>query len=358
MSTDQQRNEALVHESARPRSRRALLTGLLGGAAAWAASSIGRATPVSAANGDPVTVGAQNLTGTQTTLISSATQSISVLWGNSTANTGSGVGLRGDSASQGGSGVWGNSTGTGVSGTSDFGTGVRGTSNSAIGVRGTSGSSTAIIAAAGVVGDSSSGHGVWGISTAKMGVYGSSQQSTGVLGETQADLQVGVRGVANGTNSVGVRGDAAKGRGVLGLSTTGRGVHGESDSGWGVYGRSDTSHGVHGVGPGATAVGVYGESSAGVAIQGKTTSGYALSTNGRLKLDKISGVATIAAGQTAVTVTPGVDVTTTSFVLLTPKANIGSRSTWYTTDTTANTITVRISASRTVSTPVAWLLVN
>lgn len=56
--------------------------------------------------------------------------------------------------------------------------------------------------------------------------------------------------------------------------------------------------------------------------------------------------------------TPALDVTTTSFVLLTPKGNLGGRSLWYTTDATANTITIRVSSAVTANLAVGWLLLG
>jgi hypothetical protein len=53
----------------RPRTRRALLAGALGGLAAWAASAAGRADPTAAAAGDPIRMGQFNKAGgTSTTL--------------------------------------------------------------------------------------------------------------------------------------------------------------------------------------------------------------------------------------------------------------------------------------------------
>ena len=65
-----------------------------------------------------------------------------------------------------------------------------------------------------------------------------------------------------------------------------------------------------------------------------------------------------ATGATSVTVTPDVDVTSSSFVLLTAKANIGKRSVWFTTDTTNDRFTIRISSARAKPTLVAWLLLG
>jgi hypothetical protein len=46
-----------------PRSRRALLAGVLGGAAAWAAAAAARVNPAEAAVGDPLLIGRDNHTG-------------------------------------------------------------------------------------------------------------------------------------------------------------------------------------------------------------------------------------------------------------------------------------------------------
>ena len=85
--------------------------------------------------------------------------------------------------------------------------------------------------------------------------------------------------------------------------------------------------------------------------------GVALRTLGRLKFST-SGVATINAGATSKTITPGVDVHPGSFVLLTPQANIGTRALWFTTDGPNERFTIHMSPSRGVPTKVAWLLVG
>ena len=136
------------------------------------------------------------------------------------------------------------------------------------------------------------------------------------------------------------------GTGVFGLSS---GIYVASPSKTGVYGR--TTH------ADANARGVWGESDAGSGLYGKTSTGYALQTVGRLNIGT-SGVASIAAGTTTKVVAPGVDVSTGSFVLLTPAADIGTRRLWYTKDIGADTITIHLSSSRTSPTKVAWLLLG
>lgn len=171
---------------------------------------------------------------------------------------------------------------------------------------------------------------------------------------------------ANGTG-VGVRGDSAAqaGRGVWGRATGARsssgvpvGVDGEATAG-GVAVRGlasgDSSVGVVGAGKDT---GVYGWSPAGVGVAASSNDGIALSVRGRMQVDRIAGVASIAAGQTSVTIAPGVSINAASFVLLTPKANLGSRSLWFTTDSANNRFTIRMSASRPAATKVAWLLIG
>jgi hypothetical protein len=409
-----------------PRSRRAVLAGALAGLGATVASAIGHVAAVDAANGDVVHVGDQALTGTQTTIISSATESISVLWGNATSASGTGVGIRGDSASPFGSGVWGTSPGTGVKGTSDIGTGVRGTSNTGIGVRGTSGPGTGIVGIASVVGDSDTGTGVqgesnsgtavrglgfhgvgvYGYSSSEAGVFGNSSKGPGVLGEGESNHGVwgkttngsgagvfgqtvssdgssaGVRGISfplsgptkgvigesRSPDGIGVEGFAkattGPAAGVLGLARTpiGFGASGlnlaTSGDAVGVRGSTSSPTGRGVVGSATGGQGVRGEATSGVGLFGASSTGFALRTNGRVKADKVSGVATIGVGKRSVTVTPGVDITAGSFVLLTPRTDIGARRLWFSTDPTNNRFAIHISSARVRTTAVAWLLLG
>jgi hypothetical protein len=151
-------------------------------------------------------------------------------------------------------------------------------------------------------------------------------------------------------------------------SGSGKGITGSSGSGYGVYGQSTSAIGVFGYSGTATAV--RGDSPSGVAVWGVTTTGIglegtadqpggqALHTSGRIRADQVSGVATIAAGHTSVTLTPGVDVVGASFVLLTPMTKLSGRDLWFTKSTTANSITIHLSSARPVPTKVAWLLLG
>lgn len=160
---------------------------------------------------------------------------------------------------------------------------------------------------------------------------------------------------------------------VVGIATSGQGVVGRSESSAGVQGYSDTDAGVNGFGffgvwaagdgygifgTTAAGAGVHGQSDTGVGGSFHSNSGNALWTSGRLHLEKVSGVATIAAGNTSRLVTPGTNLTAASFLLLTPRGNLGGRDLWYTVDAGANTFRIRISRSRSRPLKVGWLLID
>jgi hypothetical protein len=111
---------------------------------------------------------------------------------------------------------------------------------------------------------------------------------------------------------------------------------------------SGTNHGVWGQSDSPAGVGVYATNPGG---------GPALQAVGRTKLST-SGVATITAGSTSKTITPGVNVTSSSFVLLTPKVKLSGRDLWFTTDASGNKLTIHMSSSRSSGTKVAWLLLG
>ncbi len=157
------------------------------------------------------------------------------------------------------------------------------------------------------------------------------------------------------------------GRAFIGFGggQTGIGVTGRSDEGHGVYGESDTWIGVQGDGPvrgvvghSPEGIGVEATSDSGIALATRCFAGYALQTAGRVRLGSVSGVATIRAGSVSRTVTLEVPVTTRSFVLLTPHVDIGSRRLWFTKNTTARTIRIRMSSPRSTPTMVSWLMLG
>jgi hypothetical protein len=102
--------------------------------------------------------------------------------------------------------------------------------------------------------------------------------------------------------------------------------------------------------------GVHGTATTGTGIVARSNSGIGLHVSkGRIKVSQVSGVATIKKGKKSVTVKPGVDINGKTFVLLTPMANLGSRSLWFTRSGTKDSITIRMSSTRGGPTKIAWL---
>jgi hypothetical protein len=176
-----------------------------------------------------------------------------------------------------------------------------------------------------------------------------------------------VAGFSDGNYGVmGITSSAISHAGVLGQGNVGPGVEGLSPTGTGVLGYTGgavptrrTNTGVHGyAGTNSAGTGVVGDAPLGVGVRASTVSGYAVRSSGRVRFDKVSGVARIDAGKTSKTIIPGVDVSSSSFVLLTPKANLGGRSLWYTTSTSGNKFTIHLSSARGSATLVAWLLMR
>jgi hypothetical protein len=177
---------ASIQPETKSPSRRALLAGALGGLGAWAASAIGRASPVRGADGDAVVVGGENMATTPTGF---TTSNDGALYGRT-----NGIGY----------GVLGNSKdGDGVVGTSDSGIGVSASSSASIAVESIS---LATNQPASVGRSINNSTGVLGVSgshvpsaRAKTGVYGYAEQdifASGVLG--QSPFGVGVRGKTTG----------------------------------------------------------------------------------------------------------------------------------------------------------------
>jgi hypothetical protein len=370
-------------------SRRALLAAGLGSAVGFVAAALGRPRPVYASNNDPMTLGITNLASNPTTLLVTTASidavdiEISGLAStavHAVATGGSGVGVHAEA-----------SNGTAVRAVSDSGNGVDAWSQTSDGIQGRTYQS----GRAGVIGygnadgaygveGSSTGIGVFGSSASSIGVSGVSTNWIGVAGSSGSTFAVYGEANGSGSGAIGVHGTSAAGVGMLGKSRAAAqpgaigwsggnstGLQGFSNDNTanppapraktGVYGQAKqdaTSRGVLGVS--GSGDGVRGEATSGAALRGTASSkaGYGVRSSGRLRFEKVSGVATILANQTSVVVTPGTDVTTESFVLLTAKANIGTRSLYFSTDATNDTITIRMSSSRTTATPVAWLLLS
>jgi hypothetical protein len=163
-------------------SRRALLAGALGGIGVWATSAIGRASPMQAANGDPVVLGSGNLATALTGITNTSAGSTTL----HCSSTGAGTGVSG--SSQSGFGVRGESSGIGVSATSHR-----------------------------LVQPASLGQSL-GNSTGVLGVSGSSAPT--------AKPKTGVYGYANQDNTSSA---------VYGLSPLGVGIRGHTSSGYAGY---------------------------------------------------------------------------------------------------------------------------
>jgi hypothetical protein len=217
---------------------------------------------------------------------------------------------------------------------------------------------TALSVGGGTTGIRASGglEGVNGLTSAGYGVRGQSQTSYGVFG--QSDSVAGVYGESYyGAGAVGASrafGDPLPGApaktGVFGYAaqdSDARGVHGQSTSGRGVFGQATTGQGVRGYA--TTGSALYGSTSS-------AKSGYALRTVGRVKLEKSVGIATVSAGSNRVTVTPGIDITSTSAVVATLQGSAGGKTTVHrvSVSTTGDTFTIYLTANATASVRVAW----
>lgn len=323
------------------RPRRAVLVAALGGVAAAVAGAFARPDVARAGSDGDVVLGALNTTTQQTTINSSSAVGFRA--------TGTNAGLEG----QGGlAGVFGFSgAGKGVNGMSDTSYGVYGQSTSSTGVYGESSSNT------GVVGTSSSSIGVSGTSPTGTGVAGSSGSGIGVVAFSNATNRPSGRGWSAG-DSTGLQGysgadspPAAPAKtGVFGYAVQdadARGVHGQSTVGRGVYGQATTGQGVRGYA--TTGSALYGSTSS-------STSGIALRTVGRVRFEKSAGLATVAAGSNHLTVTPGIDVNSSSAVVATLQGSAGAKTTVWrvAVDTTANTFTIYLTANATLNVKVAW----
>jgi hypothetical protein len=281
-------------------SRRALLAGAIGGLGALAASAIGRASAVRAADGDAVTVGG-NFSGLNVTSI---TNTSTTGTGFSGSANGTGYGVYGSSTSGpgiygysgNGQGVWGESINSTQAATvghaNNSGTGVLGYSGNisvpaAKGKTGVQGYANQDGTAYGVYGESSLGTGVYGSSNSKFGVVGTSPSGgvsgtstngTGVYGSS--GISVGVRAYSNATLAPAAQSwSAGNSTGVLGYS-------GDSPpaplANTGVYGMATQDD---------TARGVVGETTGGHGVHGIATNGYAGYFNGKVFTNKFHEMA-------------------------------------------------------------------
>jgi len=317
------------------RSRRAILAAGLGGLVATVASALGRPPAVRAGSDGDVVLGDLNSTTGSTQIL--ATTPGDALFVN---NSSTGVGIAGNSASS-----------AGVYATSDSSYGLWGISQQSYGVYGQSSSTAAIygdsISHPGVVGHSDNTIGVSGVSPNGNGVVGSSGVGTGVVGTSNATDRAGVSG-STGGDATGVLGYS--GSSVPATAPAKTGVYGEAAqdaSAKGVWGKTTTGHGVQGTATSGTAL--YG-STAGL------KKGLALRTIGRVRFDSSVGIATIASGTKSVTVTPGINLVTTSAVVATLQGNPGGSMTVQRVevDAAADTFTIYLTANAATTVTVAW----
>lgn len=116
-----------------------------------------------------------------------------------------------------------------------------------------------------------------------------------------------------------------------------------------------SSHALNAIGSGATG-GIGAASSSGIAVEAYSVTGLGLRVaSGRVRLDQVSGVATIKAGTRSKTISPGFDIDPATFVLLTPMSNLAGRSLLFTKNASTDKITIHMSSARSSATKVAWL---
>ena len=340
-----------------PRSRRAILAASIGGLAAVTAQALGRPLVANAADGQTVVVGGEYASTSPTYIANSSAGDDGIaIWGASPSS----VGVYGSSSAtdgvvgEGPGGVHGYGTAygvkgeapseTGVHGVSGSGTGVHGQSSSGIGVEATSANGRGMRATGhtfGVEAIGNAGPGLQGHSNASPGP---SVKSTGVLG-TAFQGATGVAGHV-GPPPSGYPADT----GVYGYSATdanSRGVHGHSTAGRGVFGQASSGTGVRG----------YATSGmAGYFLSANPTTGTALRATGRVKFDQCAGIATIASGTKSVSVTPGIDLASTSAVVATLMGSAGGTTNVHrvSVNATADTFTIYLTANTTAAVKVAW----
>lgn len=232
--------EPVASERVRPRSRRALLGGALGGIAAAILGAGGRVDPAAAASGDPIRMGRTNKAGGTNTTLQTTTSSGNAL---KVSQLGSGVALRAESAD--GHGVQAYTDRSGryglIARNTAGGTGAGGA------LQAVGGKNHGIVA-------SSSGNNRSAILATHPGTMsGSFAVDARITSSTPGSITAAVRGITSSTNvgSYGVWGrHFGPGYGVLGDSDTGFGVIGVANSttgeGAGVYGQAVSASGYAG----------------------------------------------------------------------------------------------------------------
>jgi hypothetical protein len=225
--------------------------------------------------------------------------------------------------------------------------------------------------AIGLEGVSRAGHGVHGLSRDGNGVSGESVFGVGVSGHSIEPGSTAVLGVS--TDGVGVDGGSHGGVGVQGNSKFGVAVRGGNISetepaieGWaqngqtGVMGRSTTFDEFDPV-TSPRHVGVFGVSDrpGGRGVFARSREGRALQASGRVRFST-SGVATVLAGASTVTVTPTFRVVSSAKVLATPQADPGNGAAvrFVSIDPAANAFTVHLTRPVADAMSVAWFVLD
>lgn len=324
------------------RSRRAVLAAVIGGGAALVAQALGHAPRAAATHGDVHLGGTEAVNTTaSTTQIKCTTAAAIAVECKAAAG---GIGLRGQVVGSG-QGVYGLAPAI----TASITQGVYGNSYSSSG-RGVEGKASASSGTTyGVLGmaNSVNGYGVYG--QGGIGVKGWSNEAgkpalvghsyagvTGVLGHS------GSSSLPTPPDKTGVYGRATQdsgSRGVHGYSTSGRGVYGQATGGTGVYGYASTGRG-------------------GYFTAGAT--GTALEVNGRLKVSGAAGLETLTAGNSSLVVTPGVDIVSSSKILVTIEGNPGAGVTLHRVakSTSADTFTVYLTGAASSDVKVGYLVIG
>jgi hypothetical protein len=291
------------------RGRRSLFVGTLTALGAWLAR--GPAPSTVAADGNPALLGRRNEESSPMRVVNTTRSSTAL---RAVASGPGAIGLEG--VSGGGSGVHGLSRdGNGVHGESVFGVGVSGHSIEP--------GSTA------VSGDSTDGVGVQGGSHGGVGVQGNSQFGVAVRGGNVSETEPAIQGWAQNGQT-----------GVMGRSTT----FDEFDP------VTSPRH-----------VGVFGVSDrlGGRGVFARSREGRALQASGRVRFST-SGVATVLAGVSNVTVTPTFRVVSSAKVLATAQADPGNGAAvrFVSIDPAANAFTVHLTRPVADPTPVAWFVLD
>jgi hypothetical protein len=270
---------------ASPRTRRAVLAGLLGGLGAWAASAATKISPVDAAAGSSLIIGSSsNNAGTSSTTLTTASSGTALL----VTQNGTGTALRGSAVGPGSiAGFFTAQNGTGVSG-------VTGNNNS-FGLFAENNAVTIGTLGGAIRARGHENHGLIA-STANGDAYGVSAANTGAAGSGAAVF-------GDGNNNPGLLGTSGVNNGVVGVSASNAGVRGTSGTGYGVRGISPTNDAVRGTstsgngvfGQTTSGAGVVGNSVDGVGVSGISTNSYAGSFTGKVAVSEYIDVTEMTA---------------------------------------------------------------